>query len=193
MRPDEYKSFMDSPLFYYRDPFETTEERLQRKIDSLEKELEKNKVKLPTKYIINKDATILFFEDGTKTVVKRSADDEFNPRLAFLTAFFQHYSNLSKNKANKYLASLQVEGNKKYEKVIDTYEYFDYYYKWIKRNFPQFIDYFELGDTPTQHKTYEIIGKAKHENKSEGILCLIQDPKTKQVFIMSENAIKEEK
>ena len=65
--------------------------------------------KLPERYIINQNATILFWEDGTKTIVKRCKDDEFNPRLAFLTAFFQKYCGMSKNKANKYLASLQVE------------------------------------------------------------------------------------
>lgn len=67
------------------------------------------KVELPERYIINKEATILFWKNGEKTIVKRATDDEFNPRLAFLTAFFQRYSGLSKNKANKYLASLQVE------------------------------------------------------------------------------------
>ena len=69
-------------------------------------------VELPTRYIINQDATILFFSDGSKVVVKRCKDDEFNPRLAFLTAFFQKYCGMSKNKANKYLASLQVEEEK---------------------------------------------------------------------------------
>ena len=72
----------------------------------------KEKVELPERYIINKNACILFWQNGEKTVVKRCADDEFNPRLAFLTAFFQHYVNMSKNKANKYLASLQVKVEK---------------------------------------------------------------------------------
>lgn len=69
-------------------------------------------VELPTRYIINQDATILFFPDGSKVVVKRCKDDEFNPRLAFLTAFFQKYCGMSKNKANKYLANLQLEETK---------------------------------------------------------------------------------
>ncbi len=73
---------------------------------------ERGKVELPTRYIINQDATILFFSDETKIVVKRCKDDEFNPRLAFLTAFFQKYCGMSKNKANKYLANLQVEETK---------------------------------------------------------------------------------
>ena len=75
----------------------------------------KIKVSLPERYIINKNACILFWKNGEKTVVKRCADDKFNPRLAFLTAFFQHYVDMSKNKANKYLASLQVEIEPKQE------------------------------------------------------------------------------
>lgn len=51
----------------------------------------KGKVSLPERYIINENACILLWQNGEKTVVKRCADDEFNPRLAFLTAFFQHY------------------------------------------------------------------------------------------------------
>ena len=69
----------------------------------------KNKVDMPKKYIINHGATVLIWEDGEKTVVKRCEDDEFNKRLGFLTAFFQHYCGMSKNKANKFLAELEVE------------------------------------------------------------------------------------
>lgn len=72
----------------------------------------KIKVPLPERYIINENACILFWKNGEKTIVKRCPDDAFNPRLAFLTAFFQHYVDMSKNKANKYLASLQVEVEK---------------------------------------------------------------------------------
>ena len=64
---------------------------------------------LPNKYIINKGATILFWEDSDKTIVKRSKDDEYNKRLGFLTAYFQKHSGLTKNQANKYLANLQDE------------------------------------------------------------------------------------
>lgn len=65
----------------------------------------------PERYIINKDATILFWEDGTKTIVKRSKDDEYNKRLGFLTAYFQKHSGLTKNQANKYLANLLDEND----------------------------------------------------------------------------------
>lgn len=62
--------------------------------------------RLPKKYIINKDATVLFWEDGTKTVVKRAKDDEYNKILGFLWAYFQKTSGLSKSKANEYLRNL---------------------------------------------------------------------------------------
>lgn len=64
---------------------------------------------LPKRYIINKGATILFWDDGTKNIVKRSKDDEYNKRLGFLTAYFQKHSGLTKNQANKYLANLLDE------------------------------------------------------------------------------------
>lgn len=68
-----------------------------------------NDIRKPKRYIINKGATILFWEDGDKTIVKRSKDDEYNKRLGFLTAYFQKHSGLTKNQANKYLANLQDE------------------------------------------------------------------------------------
>lgn len=72
--------------------------------------IEPNKHKaLPSKYIINEGASILFWEDGSKTVVKRCKEDEYNKRLGFLTAYFQKTSGLSKNKANKYLHDLVDE------------------------------------------------------------------------------------
>lgn len=76
----------------------------------------KLQVELPEKYIINKGATILFWKNGEKTIVRKCEQDEFNPRLAFLTAFFQHYCGMSKNKANRYLANLQIEVEKQESK-----------------------------------------------------------------------------
>ncbi len=64
---------------------------------------------MPKKYIINKGATILFWNDGTKTIVKKSKEDKYDKRIGFLTAYFQKNSGLSKNKANKYLDSLIEE------------------------------------------------------------------------------------
>ena len=64
------------------------------------------KKKLPKKYILNQDAGILFWEDGTKTVVKRAKDDNQDPVKAYLWAYFQYTCGLSKTKANKYLREI---------------------------------------------------------------------------------------
>ena len=66
-------------------------------------------IKLPKHYIINDGATILFWKDGTKTVVKRSKDEKFDKRLGFLTAYFQKHCGMSKTKANKFLDNLEVQ------------------------------------------------------------------------------------
>lgn len=69
-----------------------------------------SKPKLPHHYIINKRATILFWNENDtndKTVVRRTKGDKHNARLAFLTAYFQGHSGLSKCKANQYLAGLK--------------------------------------------------------------------------------------
>jgi len=77
--------------------------------ENFSKELMKNiKVRLPKSYIINENAGILFWQDGDKTVVKRTADDKPNKRIAFLTAYFQKMSGLSKNQANKFSDSLKT-------------------------------------------------------------------------------------
>lgn len=102
--------------------FETQEEGEIKRLGAELKEA-KEKVALPERYIINENATILFWKNGEKTVVKRCEEDEFNPRLAFLTAFFQRYCGMSKNKANKYLANLEVEENKDKEQDINKSRY----------------------------------------------------------------------
>ena len=98
----------------YARPWEGTliEEEIQclrRENKELRDKLKNKQIDLPEKYIINEDATILFWKKKEKTIVKRSDDDEFNARLGFLTAFFQHYSGMSRSKANKFLANLKVE------------------------------------------------------------------------------------
>ena len=66
---------------------------------------------LPKKYIINHNATILFWNDGTKTIVKKSKDDEYNKKIGFLWAYFQKNSGLSKTKANEYLDNLEDDSS----------------------------------------------------------------------------------
>lgn len=64
---------------------------------------------LPTKYIINDRAVILFWSDGDKTIVKRAKDDKNDPVKGFLWAYFIKHSKLSRTKANKYLRDLDKE------------------------------------------------------------------------------------
>ena len=98
-------------------PLKTTEETIIEEIEkalcNVEIDVNKSKitVSLPEKYIINSNAVILMWRDGSKTIVKKCKEDTFNARLGFLTAFFQHYTNLSKSKANKYLANLKLEND----------------------------------------------------------------------------------
>lgn len=67
---------------------------------------------LPKRYIVNDNACILFWYDGTKTVVKRAWDDQIDPAKAFLWAYFEKTSGLSKTKANKYLRGVVTEYSK---------------------------------------------------------------------------------
>ena len=75
---------------------------------------------LPTKYVINNGATILFWSDGTKTIVKRSEEDEYNKILSFLWAYFQKHSGLSKTKANEYLKGLVDDKDLKVIEMLEN-------------------------------------------------------------------------
>lgn len=61
------------------------------------------------RYIIKKDATILFWSDNTKTVVRRGKKEKFDKRIAFLYAYWQKVSGMSKTQANKFLDNLEVQ------------------------------------------------------------------------------------
>lgn len=105
------------------------------------------KVDMPEKYIINENATILFWKNGEKTISRRQQDDIFNKKIGFLYAHWQYCNKeksrnvrtkildciknekmydflfenfkektgMTTNKANKYLASLEVEEPKNKE------------------------------------------------------------------------------
>lgn len=75
---------------------------------------------MPTKYIICQNHTTLFWEDGTETKVIRNNEDEFNRELAFLIAYFQKNSGLSKTQANKFLKNLMTEEEQLYKALFDT-------------------------------------------------------------------------
>lgn len=59
-------------------------------------------VTLPERYIVNKDAAILFYGNN-KTIVKRSKGDKIDSVKAFLWAYFLRNTGMSRTKANKYL------------------------------------------------------------------------------------------
>lgn len=63
---------------------------------------------VPDRYIVNDDAAILFKGDD-KVVVKRRKDESPNRRLAFLEAYFQMVSGMSKTQAHKYLDKVEEE------------------------------------------------------------------------------------
>ena len=62
--------------------------------------------RMPERIIFNGNATIVFWKDGTKTVVKASDEAFIDPEKGFLIAYFQKWCGLSKTKANKYLERL---------------------------------------------------------------------------------------
>ena len=75
-----------------------------------------NSKNLPEKYIINKDATILFWNDNIKTIVKRAEDDKFDKRIGFLYAYFLKNSGLTRTQANKFINELVVNEKVKEKK-----------------------------------------------------------------------------
>ena len=94
----------------------------------------------PKYYIINKGATILFWEDGSKTIVKRNKEDDYNKRLGFLTAYFQKTSGMSKTKANKYLDSLMDEDELKAEQCKEFSDFMDEMRKAVDETRKKFWD-----------------------------------------------------
>lgn len=60
------------------------------------------------KYIINEGATIIFWNDGSKTVSRRHKDDVFDKELGFLFAYYYKKCGLS---------------NSSRKRVLDTIEY----------------------------------------------------------------------
>lgn len=90
----------------FGNPIFKTEVRITDELDKFDGEL-------PKRYITNENATILFWKDGTKTIVKRAKEDKHDKVLGFLTAYFQKHCGLPKWKANKYLKELKETENDK--------------------------------------------------------------------------------
>lgn len=80
------------------------------------------KMKKFEKVIFNEPATIVMWEDKTKTVVKAMDEDTFDPERGFLQAYFEKTSGMSRTQCNKMLADLR----KQYEDmniVVKSEEY----------------------------------------------------------------------
>lgn len=58
---------------------------------------------LPARYTGNENATILFWDDDTKTVVKKNKEDAYDIAKGFLWAYFLKTSGMSRTQANKYI------------------------------------------------------------------------------------------
>jgi len=72
--------------------------------DDFENEME-TKMK-HNKVIFSGNATIVFWEDNTKTIVKCSDNDSFDSEKGFLIAYYQKHTGNSKKQTSKVLQSL---------------------------------------------------------------------------------------
>ena len=64
------------------------------------------------RYIINENATILFWDDNTKTISKRHKEDEFDKELGFLLAYYYKRCGLSNNARKKVLDCIDYKNLK---------------------------------------------------------------------------------
>ena len=77
------------------------------------------KLEMPIRWIRNGPATILFWKDGTKTIVKCNEEDKFDAQKGFLMACFERWTGMSKHQIGKLM-----------EKVNDNEEWRSPYYFW---------------------------------------------------------------
>lgn len=77
--------------------------------ETIEKQEQERKLKkiLPRKWVINGPATILFWQDGTKTIVKCNKDDEFDAQKGYLMAFFEKITGMSKHQIAKLMDEIK--------------------------------------------------------------------------------------
>ena len=79
---------------------------------------------------------------------------------------------------------------RKLVEVIDVGYQYTTYTEWIEKYFKRYLKHFKEGAECDVNAVYEIIDKAPHAWQFS-ILYLIQDPNTKQVYIMGEYGIVE--
>ena len=75
--------------------------------------------RMPIRWIRNGPATILFWKDGSKTIVKCNKEDEFDAQKGFLMACFERWTGMSKHQISKLM-----------EKVSNNEEWSSPYYFW---------------------------------------------------------------
>lgn len=65
-----------------------------------------------------KGATILYWNDKDKTIIKLAQGDKFNKRIGFLWAYTQKHSGMSKTKFNKFIDYVRKDSIEDYLKLI---------------------------------------------------------------------------
>lgn len=63
--------------------------------------------KLYDKIIFNNPATIVWWDDDTKTIVKSTEGDSYSKQFGFLMAYFQKHSGMTKTQVNKFMDKLE--------------------------------------------------------------------------------------
>ena len=66
--------------------------------------------------IFNLPATVIEWTDGTKTVVKATKNDLYNPVFGFLMAYFQKNSGMTKTQVGKFCDEIIKQFNEQKEK-----------------------------------------------------------------------------
>lgn len=72
-------------------------------------ESEKEEEVKPKKVIFNNPATIVIWEDNTKTIVKCNKNDKFKKKAGYLMAYFQKTSGMTKHQCSKFLKELKTQ------------------------------------------------------------------------------------
>ena len=72
--------------------------------DGFEESIMKHK-----RVIFSKPATIVIWEDGTKTIVKCNKKDKFKKTVGFLMAYFQKTSGMTKHKCSETLRKVTLD------------------------------------------------------------------------------------
>lgn len=90
-------------------PYEPKKSIWDKYCEAVEKQEQERKLKkiLPRKWVINGPATILFWQDGTKTIVKCNKDDEFDAQKGYLMAFFEKTTGMSKHQIAKLMDEIK--------------------------------------------------------------------------------------